>query len=123
MERSGIPRWGGNGARVRVCARYFHLLVPRFFSRVIGLAERSLLSLGTMTALKSIYYYSSPAKKKLWAIEIKYGLSPKPTRGFHQAIEDLEAEKAFVVYSGEERFPLSETTEAISLRELSMILS
>jgi predicted AAA+ superfamily ATPase len=74
-------------------------------------------------ALKSIYYYSSPAKKKPWAIEIKYGLSPKPTRGFHQAIEDLEAEKAFVVYSGEERFPLSETTEAISLRELSMILS
>lgn len=64
-----------------------------------------------------------PGKTKLWAIEIKYGLSPKPTRGFHQAIEDLEAEKAFVVYSGEERFPLSETTEAISLRELSMLLS
>lgn len=63
-----------------------------------------------------------PGKTKPWAIEIKYGLSPKPSRGFHQAIQDLEAEKAFVVYSGDERFPLSETTEAIGLRELSTLL-
>jgi predicted AAA+ superfamily ATPase len=60
-----------------------------------------------------------PGQRKPWAIEIKYGLSPKPSRGFHQAIEDLEIEKAFVVYSGDERFPLSKSTEAISLRELS----
>jgi len=64
-----------------------------------------------------------PGKTKPWAIEIKYGLTPKPSRGFHQAIEDLNAERAFVVYSGDERFPLSATTEAIGLRELSMLLS
>lgn len=46
-----------------------------------------------------------------------------PSRGFHQAIKDLDAEKAFVVYSGEERYPLSENTEAISLRELAAMLS
>lgn len=64
-----------------------------------------------------------PGRTKAWAIEIKYGLTPKPSRGFHQAIEDLEVEKAFVVYSGEERFPLSKTTEAIGLRELAALLS
>lgn len=60
-----------------------------------------------------------PGKTKPWAIEIKYGLSPKPSRGFHQAIEDLDVEKAFVVYSGDERYPLSESTEVIGLRELA----
>jgi len=64
-----------------------------------------------------------PGRTKPWAIEIKYGLSPKPSRGFHQAIKDLDVEKAFIVYSGEERFPLSETTEVISLRELSTLLN
>lgn len=64
-----------------------------------------------------------PGRTKPWAIEIKYGLTPKPSRGFHQAVEDLEVEKAFVVYSGEDRFPLSQTTEAISLRELATLLS
>ena len=39
-----------------------------------------------------------------------------------QAIEDLNAEKAFVVYSGDERYPLNERTESISLRELSALL-
>jgi hypothetical protein len=34
----------------------------------------------------------------------------------------LEAEKAFVVYSGDERYPLNENTEAISLRELCALL-
>lgn len=53
-----------------------------------------------------------PGKTKPWAIEIKYGLSPKPSRGFHQAIEDLGIQKAFVVYSGNESFPLSKTTAA-----------
>lgn len=64
-----------------------------------------------------------PGRTKPWAIEIKYGLTPKPSRGFHEGIGDLEVEKAFVVYSGNERFPLSETTEAISLREFSDLLS
>lgn len=63
-----------------------------------------------------------PGRTKPWAIEIKYGLAPKPSRGFHEAIRDLDVEKAFVVYSGEERYPLSETTEAISLPELLRLL-
>ncbi len=63
-----------------------------------------------------------PSRPKPWAVEIKYGLSPKPSRGFHEAIKDLDVEKAFVVYSGDERFPLSKKTEAISLRELSAMI-
>ena len=63
-----------------------------------------------------------PGKPKPWAVEIKYGLSPKPSRGFHQALEDTDAGKAFVVYSGKDRYPLSKTTEAIGLPELCQLL-
>lgn len=64
-----------------------------------------------------------PGRTRPWAVEIKYGLSPKPSRGFHQAIQDLQAERAFVVYSGDERFPLSKSTEAIGLRDLSTLIA
>ena len=97
-----------------------------------GFVIENLLALAPDRSLAGFYRTSAgaeidlvlqlPGKAKPWAIEIKYGLNPKPSRGFHQAIEDLSAEKAFVVYSGDERYPLSERTEAISLRELSALL-
>ena len=62
-------------------------------------------------------------KHGLWAIEIKRGLAAKPERGFYNSLEDLEPKKAFVVYSGRERYPLAKGIEAISLRELAEELS
>ena len=59
---------------------------------------------------------------RLWAIEIKRGLAPKLDRGFHRAREDLEPERSFVVYSGEDRYPRGEGVEAIGLREMASLL-
>ena len=56
---------------------------------------------------------------KLWAIEIKRSSAPKVERGFHEACADLKPAKRFVVYSGNERFPLDADTQAIGLRELA----
>lgn len=58
----------------------------------------------------------------LWAIEIKSGLTPKLERGFHHARADLKPAKSFVVYAGDERFPVEEGIEAIGLRELVDLL-
>jgi hypothetical protein len=58
-------------------------------------------------------------KRGLWAIEIKRGLTAKPERGFHHALEDLKPSRAFVVYSGGERYLLGNNVEAISVRELA----
>ena len=58
-----------------------------------------------------------------WAIEIKRGLAPKLERGFHHARADLEPSRCFVVYSGEERYPLTEGVEVIGLFELAALLS
>ena len=59
----------------------------------------------------------------LWAIEIKRGLAAKLERGFHHARQDLAAAKSFVVYSGEERYPVAEGIEAISVREMATLLA
>ena len=60
---------------------------------------------------------------KLWAIEIKRGLSPKLDKGFHHAREDLSPERAFVVYSGNDRYPKDEGVEVIGLGELAALLA
>ena len=57
-----------------------------------------------------------------WAIEIKHSLSPRPTRGFYNALEDLRPEKAFVVYAGRERYPLTREVEVIGVREMAEVL-
>jgi len=54
-----------------------------------------------------------------WAIEVKRSVSsPHPTRGFHIACEDVQAERRFVVYPGTERFRLDAKTEVVPLRDM-----
>ncbi len=64
-----------------------------------------------------------PGNRGRWAIEIKRGLAPRPTRGFHNAVEDIEPSSSFLVYSGEERFAVGQNVEAIGLAELAAQLA
>ena len=60
---------------------------------------------------------------EVWAIEIKRSAAPQISRGFHTAAEDIKATRKFVVYSGSERYPMGQSTEAIGLIAfLQMIL-
>ncbi len=54
----------------------------------------------------------------LWAIEIKRSASPKVERGFHSACDDLQPTQKWVVYPGQESYPLSTDIQAISLHGL-----
>jgi predicted AAA+ superfamily ATPase len=58
-----------------------------------------------------------------WAIEVKRTLAPKLERGLRSAIEDVKPARSFVVYPGEERYPLGKDIEAIGLPELCEELS
>lgn len=58
----------------------------------------------------------------LWAIEIKRSSAPTVEKGFHIACEDLKPKRRYVVYPGEERFPLGSDTEAIGLTVLGQLL-
>lgn len=59
----------------------------------------------------------------LWAVEIKRSLGPKVGRGFHAACEDLAPARKFVVYPGQERYPIAADIEAIPLTELAALVS
>jgi hypothetical protein len=54
----------------------------------------------------------------LVAIEVKRSSAPKSTRSFKAGCDDLQPDHAFIVYNGEETFPLQGGGEAIGLRTL-----
>ena len=98
-----------------------------------GFVIENLLAVAPPRTLASFYRTAAGAEIDLalelpgrtvpWAIEIKHSLSPRPTRGFHHALEDVRPEKAFVVYAGTERYPLSREVEVIGVREMAEVLS
>lgn len=56
---------------------------------------------------------------KEWAIEVNRSLSPQPTRGMRSAIEDLQPERSFIVYPGEDRYRIGGDIEVIGLPDLA----
>ena len=56
--------------------------------------------------------------RKPWAIEIKRSLEPKVGRGFHEACADIKPEAKFVVYPGEEEFPLPRNIRAVNVADM-----
>lgn len=92
-----------------------------------GMAIENILSVLGDGALPSFYRTAGGAEVDLvldwpggevWAIEIKRSSAPKLERGLRSALEDLQPQRSFVVYAGEERFRLDEHIEAIGLAEL-----
>ena len=55
------------------------------------------------------------ANDKIILYEMKYSLSPKPSRGLRSAMVDLKPEKTFLVYPGSESYPLEKEIEILSL--------
>ena len=60
--------------------------------------------------------------KTLWAIEVKRSLSAKVEKGFYQACADLKPARSFLVYAGEDRYPVADRIEAIGLYEMAQEL-
>ncbi len=92
-----------------------------------GMAIENLIATAGSQVQPSFYRTSHGAEVDLvlawpggetWAIEIKRSLAPTVERGLHSALADLQPQRAFVVYSGEERYRLGESIEAIGLAEL-----
>ena len=78
---------------------------------------------GTRSGAEMDLVLELPAGLGTWAIEVKLGLAPKVTRGFHSACEDIAPTSAFVVYAGSERYPLAANVEVIGLRELAAMVA
>jgi hypothetical protein len=96
-----------------------------------GFVLENLLSMVSPGTDASFYRTSAGAEVDLvltfpggrvWAIEIKRSVAPKLERGFHNAWEDLQPERGFLVYAGVERFPVGDSIEAIGLIDLCKTL-
>lgn len=97
-----------------------------------GFVIETLLSVAPPRTMASFYRTSAgaeidlllelPGKRGLWAIEIKLGLTARPSKGFYNARDDLRPRRSFVVYSGQDRYPLTKNVDAIGLRELGKLL-
>jgi predicted AAA+ superfamily ATPase len=58
-----------------------------------------------------------------WALEIKRGLSPKPEKGFYLACADIQPTHSFLVYSGDDRYPITAELQAIGVHEMARVLA
>lgn len=97
-----------------------------------GFVIENLIAAGRLASHQVGFYRTSAGAeidlviergKQLWAIEIKRTASPKLSRGFRNAVEDIRPTRSFYVYSGTERYPLAKGVEAIGLSELMRELS
>lgn len=59
-----------------------------------------------------------PAPRPPIAVEIKFTLSPQPTRGLRSALADLDNPPAFIVYPGEDFYPLDRAIHALPIGQL-----
>ena len=59
--------------------------------------------------------YSTQRK---YAIEIKRSLAPSVSKGFYLGCEDIGATHRYVVYPGEERYPISSEVSVVSLLDM-----
>lgn len=93
-----------------------------------GFVIENLIAVAPDRTIASFYRTSAGAEidlileltgGQIWAIEIKSGRSAIPSRGFYNACEDVQPNKSFVVYKGEERYPVSQDVEAIGILEMA----
>ena len=92
-----------------------------------GFVIENLLSVAPPRTLATFYRTAAGAEVDLilelpkgekWAVEVKLGMAPKPSRGFYQALEDIQPTRSFTVYSGVERYFLKDGVEVVSLHYL-----
>lgn len=62
-----------------------------------------------------------PGHNKLIAVEIKRSSAPRVERGFWNAFNDLECERGFVVYPGDESWPVGQGVMALPVKQLEKI--
>ena len=54
-------------------------------------------------------------------VEVKFSATPKPAKGFWNALEDLKPQRAFVVAPVRERYPLAERVQVLPVLECSRV--
>ncbi len=59
---------------------------------------------------------------EVWAVEIKHGVAPKLGKHFSNTCDDVGAARKYVVYGGDDEFPVGDNIRMISLQKLMQAL-
>lgn len=54
-----------------------------------------------------------------YGVEFKYGDAPTMTKSLHAALADLNLEKAYIVYPGQETYPVHERVQVVPLADIA----
>lgn len=63
-----------------------------------------------------------PPGGPLVAVEAKFSLDPRPTKGFWSALDDLQPIRTFVVYPGTEFYPIDKNVSALPAVQIARLL-
>jgi len=138
-----LPPWSGNTKKrlVKAPKLYFRdsgllhrfLMIPDFETLLghpaIGASWEGYVIENILNKLSDKWRYSfyrtsaqaevdlilEGPEQKIWAIEVKRSLAPTLSKGFYYACVDIKATRRFVIYSGDDSFPLSDGVEVVSL--------
>ncbi|MCY4034210.1 MAG: ATP-binding protein [Hyphomicrobiales bacterium] len=55
---------------------------------------------------------------EVWAVEIKYGVAPKLNKHYSRTCDDVGATQKYVVYGGNDEFPVRDNVRVISLEKM-----
>lgn len=139
-----LEPWHANVKKRLVKSPHFYIRDSGILHRLLGIGDyNSLLSnpvlgkswegfvieniLSVLPNHVEAYFYRTAAGaeidlllklsgKELWAIEIKNSVAPKIKKGFHLACKDIKATRKYVIYGGEDEFPIAKDTTVLSLK-------
>ena len=92
-----------------------------------GFAIENILSV--LPGRAGIYFYRTAAgaevdlvikmsSSEIWAIEIKHGVAPKIGKHYSQTCDDVGATHKYILYGGDDEFPVGDDVKIISLSGL-----
>ncbi|SEN20976.1 hypothetical protein SAMN05216436_11320 [bacterium A37T11] len=61
--------------------------------------------------------------KPLMAVEIKFSINPRVSKGFHIVLDDLGIDQAFVITPSEDQYPLAEKIKVTGLQHFLLMMS
>jgi predicted AAA+ superfamily ATPase len=61
------------------------------------------------------------ARQRTIAVEVKYSSSPAVPRGFWNALEDLKCEQAYVIYPGNDTYPLRPKVQVLPVKMMGEV--
>lgn len=141
-----IEPWHSNIKKRLVKSPRYYIRDSGILHRLLGIGSQDALSshpalgkswegfvveniLSVLSCLAEAYFYRTAAgaeidlvikmpNMEIWAVEIKYGLSPKISKHYSQICDDVGATQKFIVYGGDDEFMISGGVRMISLAKI-----